>query len=415
MLFSYTRKEIEMERRKDSKGRVLQKGESQRQNGLYVYQYKDILGKRKSIYNRDLSVLRKEERKIIRDIEDGINSYGEEITLNQLFDRYMMLKKDLANATRMNYIGLWEYRIRKQPLGNKKIALIKKSDILNFFSELAEEGLSYETLRTYEGILAPCFELALDDDLIRKNPCRDCLRGYFKNDTKEKIILSREEQKEFLHFVRDHPIYAKHFPMLDIMLRTAIRCGEAIGLTWNDVDMKNNVIHITHQLVYKKKNGRYQLYADTPKTRSGVRDIPMTKAIKKSFAQQKEYQLAAGIKTNERIDGYSNFCFSTKNKRPIMPSGLNNVLYNIIRAYNIEEREKAKQQKRSPILLPQISAHILRHTGCTRMAEAGIDPKVLQYIMGHNNITTTMDIYNHATAERNREEMKKMEQIRILG
>ena len=402
-----------MERRKDKKGRVLQKGERQRKDGLYVYQYKDICGKRKSVYSRDLSALRREERKICRDIEDNINSAGADITLNQLFDRYMALKNDLANSTRMNYIGLWECRIRKQPLGNKKISIIKKSDILNFFSGLAEEGLSYETLRTFAGIITPCFELAIDDDLIRKNPCRDCLKGYFRRDAEEKLPLTEQQQKYFLDFVINHPIYAKHYPMLDIMIETAVRCGELIGLTWDDVDFKSNTLHITHQLLYKKKDGKYQLYADSPKTRSGIRDIPMTQKAKRALLQQRKYQLAEGMRTNVTIDGYNNFCFSTKHRKPLMPSAINNTLYNIVRAYNIRERESADREKRPPELLPQISAHILRHTGCTRMAEAGVDPKVLQYIMGHNNIAVTMDVYNHVSEERNRKEMKKMEQIRL--
>lgn len=404
-----------MERRKDKKGRVLLKGESQRKDGLYVYQYKDGAGKRRSVYSKDLSALRKEEKRIQRDIEDGINAYGAEITLNQLFDQYMSLKTDLVNSTRMNYIGLWESRVRNDPIGNKKISQIRKSDILRFFCEMANSGLRYSTLRSFNGIIEPCFNLAVDDGLVRKNPCKDCLRKYFKNDARERTSLSVAEQNIFLGFIKNHKIYAKHYPMLAVMLGTAIRCGEAIGLTWNDVDLKNDIIHITHQLVYKKKDGRYQLYADTPKTGAGIRDIPMSREVKKALLQQREYQLAADMRTNAMIDGYCNFCFSTKNKNPIMPSEVNNVLYNIVQAYNEEEKIRADREKRPPDLLPKISAHILRHTGCTRMAEAGIDAKVLQYIMGHSNIAVTMDVYNHVTTERNKKEMEKMEQIRLLG
>lgn len=122
---------------------------------------------------------------------------------------------------------------------------------------------------------------------------------------------------------------------------------------------------------------------------------------------QRKEQTVRGYRTNVEIDGYKDFVFSTKHGNPIIPGGVNNFLNNIVRNYN-------KMVNRE-ITLPHISAHILRHTGCTRMAEAGIDPKVLQYIMGHSNIAITMEVYNHISPERNRKEMKKMEKVRLIS
>ena len=96
----------------------------------------------------------------------------------------------------------------------------------------------------------------------------------------------------------------------------------------------------------------------------------------------------------------------------MMPSAVNNVLYNIVKAYNKKETETAKKERRKPKLLPKFSAHILRHTGCTRMAERGIDPKVLQYLMGHANIAVTMEVYNHITSKKRIEnEIRKMDDL----
>lgn len=212
---------------------------------------------------------------------------------------------------------------------------------------------------------------------------------------------------ELLGFVRGSSVYAAHYPMLAFMIGTAVRCGEAIGLTWNDVDFKNKEININHQLIYKKSNKSYGFYADSPKSDSGIRIIPMTTDVHKALLEQRQNQLSRGWRTNVEIDGYSDFVFSTKNKNPIMPGAVNNLLRNIVNKYNqIGDRE---------LQLPHISAHNLRHTGCTRMAEAGMDPKVLQYIMGHGRISVTMEVYNHVSAERNRKEMEKLEKIRLLG
>ena len=101
-----------------------------------------------------------------------------------------------------------------------------------------------------------------------------------------------------------------------------------------------------------------------------------------------------GTTSKEIIDGYRGFCFTTKTCAPIMPSAVNSVLYNIVNSYNKTVKCEGEEK------LPKISAHILRHTACTRMAESGIDVKVLQYIMGHNSINVTMEVYNHVSVER---------------
>lgn len=105
------------------------------------------------------------------------------------------------------------------------------------------------------------------------------------------------------------------------------------------------------------------------------------------------------------------FVFINSRGMPILPFNFNNMLKNITRAYNKQESQAAAKEHREPELLPHISAHILRHTACTRMAEAGIDPKVLQVIMGHADIGITMNIYNHTDSERIQGEMKKLENI----
>lgn len=107
-----------MERRKDNKGRVLQKGESQRKDGRYVYQYNDIYGKRKCVYADTLSDLRKKEKQIDRDLDDNIDTSGAKITLNEQFDKYISLKTQMRNSTKQNYIDLWNGNLRDNVLGN---------------------------------------------------------------------------------------------------------------------------------------------------------------------------------------------------------------------------------------------------------------------------------------------------------
>lgn len=392
-----------MERRKDNKGRVLQKGESQRKDGLYVYQYKDISGKRKSVYAKNLSDLRKQEKQIQRDMEDGIDSYGGEITLNEQFEKYMSLKNQLKNATILCYTSLWNSRVRGSAIGNKKVRDIKKSDMMYFYNNLHKNGLKKSTIFLLNTILSPCFELAVEDNIIRKNPCVGCMKD-FKNDAKERIPLNVQEQRVILNYAKEKNF--NKYLLIAFMIGTAVRCGEAIGLTWSNVDFKSKEIRIDHQLIYKKMNGEYKFYISSTKN-SKPRSIPMTTDVYNILLEQRKHQLSTGSRTNVEIDGYSDFVFSTRKRTPIIPWSVNDSLNRIVNSYNKMESKELE--------LPHISAHVLRHTGCTRMAEAGIDVKVLQSIMGHSNIAVTMEIYNHATSERSKKEIEKMEKIKLMA
>lgn len=412
-------------KRRDNKGRVLRAGESWRADGRYMYRYTDNEGKRHSIYSRKLfstdrvdgkssnePSLRELEEIVQKDLKDNINTNGGKMTLNEQFLTYMRTKTRLALATRNNYMGIWEKHIKDSKLGQMKINDIKKSHILQFYSSLVEEcGMSDGTIQLYQNILYPCFELAVDDDMIRKNPCKGCMKDFKGNGSKAKEALTIEQQERMLAYVADSKTYNIYLPMLKFMLLTACRCGETIGLTWKDIDFDKMEVSINHQLIYKKVCDRICFYAKQPKTRKGIRVLPFTEELAEYLVLQKEYQGILGIKDDYEIDGYSGFVFTTRKGKPMQPNYLNRVLANIVRTYNNEEIEKAGKQKREPVLIPQISAHTLRHTACTRMAEKGIDVKTLQYIMGHSSISVTMDIYNHVDKRRVINEIKKMEDM----
>lgn len=295
------------------------KGESQRKDGRYVYQYTDLQGTRKSVYAKDLSDLRKKKREVIRDLEDRIDTYGATITLNQLFDRYLSLKTNIRNSTRQNYIDLWNNNIRHTPLGNKQIGKIVKSDILKLYKSFSDRGLKYSTLRTFDGMLIPSFDLAVADDLIRKNPCIGCAREYKKSDARERVALSRTQEQQFVNYISSNQIYAKHLPMIKVALKTGLRCGELIGLTWSDVDFDKEEISVNHQLVYRKVDGKYKMYAEAPKTKSGTRIIPMTKEVRRELLIQKQRQIMTGTTSKEIIDGYRGFVLPQKHVRLSCP------------------------------------------------------------------------------------------------
>lgn len=399
-----------MASRKDSKGRRLKDGESERKDGRYSYRYIDTrTGKRSSIYAKDLFELRDKEKKIEKDMEDNIltDVSIKKLTLNELFDEYIGTRQ-IAETTKANYIHTWNNRVRNE-IGNLKVVQIRPSQIKLFYAGLGRAGYAHSTIKTIHNMIYPALELALEDDIIRKNPARKAL-GDYGCDAKERVPLTEEQEQKLLDFVKNSNIYNIYYPMLVVMLGTGVRCGEMIGLTWKDIDFSEKLLNIDHQLIYKNYGDGCYLHITTPKTNAGIRTIPMSKRVCKAFEEQRKINFMLGIDRSVEIDGYNGFVFTAKSGRPLMPSAVNNVLYNIVKAYNNAEEATAKRERRKAKFLPKFSAHVTRHTACTRMAENGMDVKVLQYVMGHANIDVTMQVYNHITdISRVEKEIAKMD------
>lgn len=409
------------EKRKDSRGRILRDGEHQRENGKYEYKY-DYFGSRKTVYSwklvptdktpqgkrEDLS-LREKEKAIQSSLDSGIDSYrAAKTSFNELFRMYLGTKAKIKDTTREHYKKLWKLHIEGEALGKMMIPNIKKVHIQHFYSMMHKAGEADATIRMYHNnLINPSLQFAVDNDLIRKNPAKGCMEGFGGYQKREALTV--KEQQEFIKFVSGNNAYKLHLPMIRVMLGTACRIGEISGLTWDDVDMKKRMISINHQLQYSKIDGQAQYYISTPKTESGIRQIPMTEQVYKAFLEQKRLDLLLGRRGVVTVEGYDNFVFLNGNGKPYTISSFNAVLGNIVQQYNKKEEKKAEKEKRDPVLLPHISNHILRHTGCTRMAEAGIDPKVLQVIMGHSDISVTMKVYNHVDNERMKKEIQRIE------
>lgn len=410
------------EKRKDSKGRILRDNERQRSDGKYEYRYY-FAGQLKSIYawklvptdktpvgkREDLS-LREKIKQIEHDLKDGIDTNKGNITLHQLFEMYMSTKTDLKESTRCNYMALWNNTVKDSMIGNMKISQIKKIHVKAFYSDLVKQGLSANTVKLFHNLIFPALEMAVDSDMIRKNPAKDARKGV-GGTKKEREALTATEQEKLLDFIAENDHYKLYYPMIVIALNTALRVGELTALQWSDIDMKNNVLHVRRQLLYKNLGDGCNFRFQSLKTEAGKRDIPLTPQAKKCLQQIRELDLMLGREAvRKEVAGANNFVFINSNGNPFATNGVNFVLRNIVNAYNKQEEEQAKKQKRASVLLPHISAHILRHTACTRLAEGGIDPKVLQVIMGHSDIGVTMNVYNHVDNERI---MKEIERVSV--
>lgn len=399
--------------RKDNRGRVLRKGESQRTSDLrYMYTYTDPFGKRRYIYARDLQALRQKEDKLKKDQLDGLDIYAAgNATLNFVFDRYISTKYDLRKSTLSNYTYMYDHFVR-QGFGEKKIGEIKYSDVKYFYYYLLnEKGLRANTLDTIHTVLHPTFQLAVRDDIIRKNPSDGVMAEIKRKAGKNKGIrhaLTVEEQRAFIEYISENPIYRHWLPLFTVLLGTGGRIGEIIGLRWEDLDFDNRTISINHSVSYYVRENRKAYFAvSKPKTEAGIRTIPMLDKVYEAFQEEYEVQKANGFNSTV-IDGMTGFVFCNRFGNVHNPQTINRTIKRIIANYNMEEVMKAKRQRRQPVIIPDFSCHHLRHTFCTRFCENESNIKVIQAIMGHANIETTMDIYAEATEAKKKEAIEKL-------
>lgn len=401
--------------RKDLRGRALKKGEVQRKSDQrYMYTYTDPLGRRKFIYANDLTELREKEQKLQRDQLDGLDLYAAgKATVNDTFDRYMATKFELRDSTRNGYLYTYDHLIRDK-FGFKKLVDVKYSDVLQFYYYLLnDKGIALGTLDSVHCLLHPTFQLAVRDDIIRKNPTDGVMKEVSKKGGKNRGIrhaLTVEEQRAFMEYIANHPVYYHWWPLFTVLLGTGCRIGECLGLRWQDLDFEKRVISINHSVVYysQKETKTSVMRVSLPKTEAGIRTIPMLDMVKDAFEMEREAQKETG-ENIQVLDGMSGFVFTNRFGNIPNPQTVNDTIRRIRNSYNAEEVLNAKKEKREKLLLPHFSCHHLRHTFATRLCETETNLKVIQAIMGHRNIETTMDIYAEAT------ERKKQESFEILA
>ena len=385
------------EKRKDHKGRILRTGESQRKDLLYQYRYTDIRGKRQTIYATDLKELRDKEKVIQRQVDDGLDYTAGKITVIELLERYLGIKKGMRYNTRVGYSFVLNVA-KKEDFGYRTIRDIKVSDAQIWMIKLHEDGKRYSSLAGIKGVMKPAFQMAYNEDIIRRNPFDFKLTDVVKNDSEKRVALTEEQQEIWMGFIREDKTYCKYYDEFVVLLRTGMRVSEMCGLTRSDLDFENRKIRVDHQLV-RERGGRY--YVEKTKTECGCRFLPMTDEVYQSLKNIVTHRKK--LKTEMMVDGYSGFILLDKNARPKVALHIENEMRWAMKKYKSLYPNKP---------LPHITPHVFRHTFCTNMANAGLDVKNLQYLMGHSDIGVTMNVYTHTGYDRAAAQMAKVIELK---
>ena len=387
------RRDSMSEKRRDNRNRILREGEYQRTDGRYRYRYIDEDGKEKNVYSwrldkndptpkgkkRELS-LREKEKQIQADLFDHIVTNGGNYTVVELVEKYVSLKTGVSHNTRAGYKTVINI-LHKEAFGKQRIDKVRLSDAKAWLIKLQQvDGRGYSSIHSIRGVLRPAFQLAVDDDLIRKNPFGFELASVIVNDSVTREAITRKQERELLKFIKEDKHFCRYYDAIYILFNTGLRISEFCGLTFSDIEFDQKRIKVDHQL---QRTSQMQYVIQDPKTESGIRYVPMSEEVVACFRRILANRVAP--KVEPMVDGYAGFLFLDKNDRPMVALHWEKYLQHIVEKYNKIYR----------IQMPKVTPHVCRHTFCSNMAKSGMNPKTLQYIMGHSDISVTLNVYTH--------------------
>ena len=397
------------QKRRDKKGRILRNGESQRADGRYAFVYTDCFGKQKFLYSwklestdplpvgrRPCQSLREKEKVILRDINDGITPYGDNLTVLELVKKYIAQKTGVRHNTAANYNFVINI-IKKEEFGALRIDKVKLSDAKAWLIKLQADGRGYSTIHSVRGVVRPAFQMAVDDDLIRKNPFEFQLCTVVVNDSVTRGAITRKQERKFLEFIKNDEHYKRYYDGMFILFKTGLRISEFCGLTLSDIDFEEKQISVNHQLK-RTRDMKYEIVST--KTTSGTRLLPMEEDVKDAFLRILKNRKKT--KKEPTVDGYGGFLFLDKNGNPMVALHWEKYMQHAREKYNKEHL----------LQLPLITPHICRHSYCTNMANSGMNPKTLQYLMGHSDVSVTLNIYTHTGYDNAKKELARLKEAK---
>lgn len=400
------------EKRRDNKNRILHNGEIQKADGRYRFKYQDINGRTSYVYSwrldkndptpkgkpRDLS-LREKEKQIEQDLFNQVVPNGGNLTVIQLVEKYVSLKTGVRQTTVTGYKTVINV-LKKEPFGRIRIDKVKTSDAKAWLIKLQKkDGRGYSSIHSIRGVLRPAFEMALNDDLIRKNPFAFELSSVVVNDSVTREAITRKQERDLLKFIKEDAHFCRYYDAIYILFNTGLRISEFCGLTIKDIDFKKMRINVERQL---QRSSNMEYIIEKPKTESGTRFVPMTKEVADCF--KNIISNRENPKEEPMVDGIVGFLCLDKNDMPMVALHWEKYMQHIREKYNSIYK----------VQMPCVTPHVCRHTFCSKMAKSGMNPKTLQYIMGHADISVTLNTYTHVNFEDAQNEMERLSSVQAI-
>ncbi|KRQ85843.1 Tyrosine recombinase XerC [Caloramator mitchellensis] len=337
--------------------------------------------KRQSFYGKTRQEVAEKINKAINSFAAGVLVEPSQLTLSNWLNTWLFeyKKSNLRPSTLQSYEYLIRYHINPA-LGHYKLKELRSEHLQMLYNDKLKEGLSPRTVKYIHTVLHGALKQAAKNNIVARNISEATILP--KQRKKDIKVLTLEEQQRFLNSLEGERLKS----IFIIALATGMRQGELLALTWDNVNFKEGTITVKRSLK-RVKNFDSNIKKKTivifqePKTNAGNRIIPLPPAVLEELKNHRKRQLEEKLKAGEVYED-NNLVFATELGKPIETRNLMRTFYRICEKANID-----------------INFHALRHTYATRLLEANEHPKVVQEILGHNDITTTLNIYSHVMPE----------------
>lgn len=378
---------------KGKDGKRLPIGITLRKDGRYMWRFK-YNGHTYSGYSRKLTEAKKAMRDKRYEVEHGLYSKEQNIIFDAWFKEWLEVYKaaDCKESTLSMYKNVYERYIKKE-FGNRRLKTLRGDMIQRFINEVAGK-YSKSVASTINFLLYDSIRQAVRNGIIAKNPMDSTIPPKFKKQEK-RGALTEENQRLFLEAAKE----SYYYPLYRLASLTGMRIGEVLGLQWSDVNFQTGEIRITHTLCYTSGKGQY---LDTPKSVASRRIIPIEKgseaySLLKDQHKTQLYQRMQAGEYWQPIEGMENLVFTTNRGTPHYDTNIRK-----------DQRTIVEGLKAAGAEIGTCTFHTLRHCFATRCIENGMEPKVLQAILGHSTFAMTVDLYVDVMESTKRKEMQKI-------
>ena len=353
--------------------------------------------KRKEFTGKTQADVKKKLEEYKKEMLLGTVSNDDKITVSEwyytwLFDYRI---KDLKPKSFEKYEGIYRNYIKDSELGKVKLKDLRTTHIQRYYNKLQnQDNKPPSTIRGINTRLKPCLGEAEKQGYINKNYCKMVTLPK-NNATKDIQVLSQTDQQRFIEAIKGHKLEM----LFLIALSTGLRLGELLGLKWSDIDFNTGMLTVNRTLsrVKNQDTGKYEVIEQIPKTKNSNRVIPIPSNILTKLKDHKKIQSKRRLFVGEAYIN-NNYVFTDDMGNPIDDKRPGRNLKSILTKLDINH----------------IKFHALRHTYATRLFEANVPPKTVQVLMGHYDISITMDIYTHVMEDTKLEAVEKLNNIFVI-
>ncbi len=378
------------------------KGISLRKDGRYSARFVNRSGKRQEKYFKTLP----EARNWLADARSkdrlGKIFIDSDMTVDEWFDIWIScISTTLARNTIRNYTDRYIKNIQPT-IGTMKISNVKPLHCQSILNQMHSNGYAASTIDQTYSTLGTMFKAALANGCIEKHPLDAVIHQKVKKFSQKPVIFTAEEQEIFLNVAKNHHNYEQFL----LLLETGMRIGELIALTWDNIDWENRTITIEKSMEYRYQYSEWSVGG--PKSIESYRKLPLTNTafemLKDLYSKKDTRKEAKELDqilyyVDKRSKETKSLCMKDlvflnwRTGMPTKTSSYDTFLYKITSLANVKH----------------ISTHKLRHCYASRAIERGMHPAMLQKLLGHKSVETTMRTYVHITDDTLKDAIKVFE------